>query len=163
MASRDLQMQFRDLELSVEQKADLIERSRWGRSFTWSTVVKIVKFMGAYRLAKGATVFRQGDRSQFLLILLEGEVAIYKDNADGEEQQIAVLGPNRPLGEMGMIDGQARSATVRVTKECVALVLTTRGFDEMRENVPAVGRACVENGGCNFSKVSTSGQLADYM
>ena len=64
-----------------------------------------------------------------------------------------------------MIDEQARSATVRVTKECVALVLTTRGFDEMRENVPAVWGELVLKMAVAISQKlrSTSGQLADYM
>lgn len=151
--------------MSVEQKANMLESSRWGRALPWATISKLAPFMGVYRLKAGATIFRQGDRSQFLMVIMEGEAVVLKESAEGEEQQIATLGANRPLGEMGLIDGQARSATVRVTKECIALVLTSRGFDEMREKTPTIWGEIVLKIAAGISQKlrSTSGQLADCM
>jgi CRP-like cAMP-binding protein len=57
-----------------------------------------------------------------MLLMIRGEVDIYKQNLMGEKQLLTSVMPGMTLGEMSMIDGEPRFAT------CVALKETTFGM-----------------------------------
>jgi CRP-like cAMP-binding protein len=164
LEKRSLNNEYIPLEMAPEQRAEMLEGSRWARDLNWSLTQQLAKFMGAYKMSKGATLFRQGECSQFLLVILEGEVSISKEDTAGVGRQIATLGPNRVLGEMGLLDGQARSATAKATKDCVVLVLTSVSFDNVQEKFPKLWGVVVHKIAVSISRKlrATSGQLVDY-
>lgn len=76
------------------------------------------------RLARaGDIIFQEGDQGDSLLCVAEGELeTIVKDNA-GQEIVLATVGAGEAVGEMSLLDGRSRSATVRCTENAVLLVL----------------------------------------
>ena len=71
----------------------------------------------------GATVFRQGDQGDSLMCVVEGQLdTVVKDNA-GQDIVLAAIGAGDVVGEMSMLDGRPRSATVRCTEDARLLVL----------------------------------------
>jgi CRP/FNR family cyclic AMP-dependent transcriptional regulator len=85
----------------------------------------------------GETVFRKGDASDGLYLLLSGTVRIVTHSDDGETL-LASVGPGECFGEMGVIDGEPRSATaVAATLSSVRFV-PTEPFLDMLERVPLV-------------------------
>jgi len=71
----------------------------------------------------GETVFRQGDQGDSLLCVVEGQLdTVVKDNA-GQDIVLAAVGAGDVVGEMSMLDGRPRSATVRCTEDAKLLVL----------------------------------------
>jgi CRP-like cAMP-binding protein len=54
-----------------------------------------------------------------------GEVAVVKDNGNGEPKQLAIVGPGASLGEMSLINGKPRFATC-VAKEPTDIAVLTR-------------------------------------
>jgi thioredoxin reductase (NADPH) len=61
----------------------------------------------------GEVLFREGDEDYDFFIVLEGKVAIIADYG-GDERLIAVHGPGRFLGELGLLTGQAAFFTAVV-------------------------------------------------
>mgnify|MGYP003725081341 FL=1 len=49
---------------------------------------------------------------------------------------LGILGENEIFGEMGLIDGQPRSATARAREDSVVCVLTPKTFDNMVQENP---------------------------
>ena len=159
-----LTLHYEKEDLAPNERLDMLEASRWSRDIPFPVLRKMVLFMGVYKLKVGGTLFSQGDRSQFVVVIMSGEVTVYKEDAKGTPCKIAVLGANRVLGEMSLIDGQARSATVRATKSCRVLVLTSHALEQMRENAPRAWGSVIQKIALSMSQKlrATSGKLVDY-
>jgi len=81
------------------------------------------------RLEAGATVIREGDVADRFYVIAEGCAVVTRRTAGGSEE-LAQLGPGEYFGEMGMITGQPRNATVTISDEGPAVLLSTdrKGF-----------------------------------
>lgn len=58
-------------------------------------------------------IVREGEVGNSLFLIQEGQVAVVQRGADGQERQLAVLGPGEHFGEGAVFQGNRRSATVR--------------------------------------------------
>lgn len=83
-------------------------------------------------------VFQVGEAGDHLLILLEGRVKVSLTSADGKEAILSILEPGDVIGEMALIDGDTRSATVTAMDACRFLVLWRRDFIPFLEGNPHV-------------------------
>lgn len=61
----------------------------------------------------GETLFREGDQGESMFVVLSGEVYI-----ESEDTVIALRGQGEYFGEMTLLEGKPRSATVKAVKEC---------------------------------------------
>jgi CRP-like cAMP-binding protein len=68
--------------------------------------------MDEVRFGPGEVVFHEGDPSRTVLLIVEGEVEVAKAAGAGEVM-LGTIGPGEFVGEMGVIEGRPRSATVR--------------------------------------------------
>ena len=64
------------------------------------------------RYPRGAVVYHRGDDAAGVLVLLEGRVKVCAPTVDGHEAVLGFRGPGDLVGELGAIDGRARSASV---------------------------------------------------
>lgn len=74
---------------------------------------EVVKVMQIQRLRDGQSVFREGDVGDAWYVIYEGEMDVFKANAFGSSRAIATLEPHACFGEMAVLDGSERSATVQ--------------------------------------------------
>jgi CRP-like cAMP-binding protein len=79
----------------------------------------------------GAVLFKEGDPSTGLFILLRGDAEITKRTPDGAPRSIATITGPTVVGEMGLITARPRSATVRAVSDCEFHQLTRTQFDRM--------------------------------
>ena len=90
------------------------------------------------KFKKGETIFLKGAPSDCAFIISSGAVEIIESTVRGEKV-IGQLTENEIFGEMGLIDGQPRSATARALKDSVVYVMTRNKFDLLaRENPEAL-------------------------
>jgi len=66
-----------------------------------------------HALSQGDVIFRRNDYSESLHIILEGAVDVFIGSDNGAEQQVATLHAGEFFGEMSLISGRRRSATVK--------------------------------------------------
>jgi len=67
-------------------------------------------------LARGQTLFSEGDSGDRLYVILEGKVKLTRTASDGRENLLSVLGPGEMFGELSLFDPRARtSSAVAVT------------------------------------------------
>jgi putative ABC transport system ATP-binding protein len=79
----------------------------------------------------GQVIFEQGDRSDLVYTIEDGEVEIVRQRADGGEELLAVLGPGRYFGELGPLFRLQRSATARAVKQAVLTGYGARDFRDL--------------------------------
>lgn len=91
-------------------------------------------------LQTGDILFHRGDRSDGCYVVVDGALKISTETLHGEETLIAMLAMGDVVGEMGLIDGLPRSATVTALKPSSLAYLSTRDFTRFAENNPAVYR-----------------------
>ncbi len=76
---------------------------------------------------------RQGKSGDSFLILRSGSAQVLKDG-----QTVRELGPGDFLGEISLIDGGPRTATVRATEPITALVIGREDFATLLERHPSI-------------------------
>jgi len=96
--------------------------------------VKVI--MGSYVLKKGQTLFKEGSFSDSAFIIESGEIEISTTNGNGDKVVIDVLEPTEIVGEMGLIDGQPRSATATALKESMIKEITQSQFKVISKKNP---------------------------
>jgi CRP/FNR family transcriptional regulator, cyclic AMP receptor protein len=72
---------------------------------------------------KGVRVFHEGDRSDACYIVRSGDLRVTREHSDGRAIALATLGPGDIFGELAMLDGEARSASVEALSESELLAL----------------------------------------
>jgi CRP/FNR family transcriptional regulator, cyclic AMP receptor protein len=71
----------------------------------------------------GVRVFHEGDTSDACYIVRDGDLRVTREHADGRAIALATLGPGDIFGELAMLDGEARSASVETLSECELVAL----------------------------------------
>lgn len=87
---------------------------------------------------RGSTLFREGDKSDRVLVVISGRVKVFSLTMEGREIVLAVRGPGDVLGELSAIDDQPRSATATAVEPVEALVLPSEAFVEWLQCTPRV-------------------------
>ncbi|HEX3707575.1 MAG TPA: cyclic nucleotide-binding domain-containing protein [Mycobacteriales bacterium] len=81
----------------------------------------------------GHVLCTEGAVGRELIMIVEGEARVERGGTE-----LAVVGPGGFVGEMSLLDGGPRSATVTTTTEVKALILPTREFWQVIDEVPAI-------------------------
>ena len=71
----------------------------------------------------GTRVFHEGDRSDACYIVREGSFRVTREHSDGRAITLATLGPGDIFGELAMLDGEVRSASVEALSDGELLAL----------------------------------------
>ncbi len=72
---------------------------------------------------KGVRVFHEGDHSDACYIVRSGDLRVTREHSDGRAIALATLGPGDIFGELAMLDGGSRSASVETLSDAVLLAL----------------------------------------
>ena len=77
---------------------------------------------------RGEVVFHQGDPGDTLHLVLTGRVKVVLPAETGDEAVLAILGPGDCFGELAVLDGEPRSASVVAMERVETLVLGRADF-----------------------------------
>jgi CRP-like cAMP-binding protein/thioredoxin reductase/Fe-S-cluster-containing hydrogenase component 2 len=90
-------------------------------------------------LRPGQIVFHRGDSTNSLYIVLDGEVGIQVNQSNLEE--MVRLGPGEFFGEMGLISGRRRAATVVVTEPTLLFEVDRNTILRLERSEPSIKEA----------------------
>lgn len=102
----------------------------------------VVGFMTPRRFSRGTVLIRQGESGDtgFMVLVLDGEVTVESLRASrGSSVTLNVLGPGSLIGEMALVDGEARSATCTASTDVACAVLTREALETLIAEQPATG------------------------
>ena len=80
---------------------------------------------------QGQTIFQEGDPSGVMYVVIDGEVDIIVHG-----KVLSPLGPGGILGEMALIDEQARSATAVAKTDCKLAPINKKRFHFLVQQTP---------------------------
>ena len=88
---------------------------------------------------KNTLVFEAGEIGDCLYVVVEGEVEVYIESGEKSDKIIlSTLGKGDYFGEMSLITGEPRSASILTLEECVFLRLSKSDFDQLIINNPSI-------------------------
>jgi CRP-like cAMP-binding protein len=82
-------------------------------------------------LSEGEVIFAQGDRGELMYVVVEGEAQILI-----EGKVVETVGPGGILGEMALIDAEARSATALTKTRCILIPIDEKAFIDLVTRQP---------------------------
>ena len=123
----------------AEQIFSLVGHSPFFAEFNREDIDLLASYMRVYHARPEQLLIREGDLGDHMLLLIRGEVDIYKQNLMGEKQLMTSVIPGMTLGEMSMIDGEPRFATCVALKETTFGVLTREDMVKIILDKPSLG------------------------
>jgi NADH dehydrogenase len=84
----------------------------------------------------GQTVFREGDRGDWLYVVVDGEVEIAQRSAAAGEMVLRRLGPGDCFGEIALVRQGPRTATARCLSRVNVLAVDREAFQALFATLP---------------------------
>ncbi len=123
----------------AEEIHEVIDRVPLFEEFGFPEFEALCDFMVCYAAPRHGVLIREGDSGDFLIVLLTGKVDVVKQASDGSTKFLASAGPGASLGEMSMIDGQARFATCIASEPVDFAVLDRKALNDVLVTLPRLG------------------------
>jgi len=98
-------------------------------------VVERLKFKP---FGKDEVICKAGDPGDKMFIIINGTVKVVVTSEEGEEKVIADLGSGDYFGEMSLLTGEPRSASVITTESSEMFILNKSDFDLIVERFPSI-------------------------
>ena len=101
----------------------------------------LVETVGVKDYAAGELTFHQGDAGDSFYIIKKGTVDVIVDKAQGESLVVATLGPGNFFGEMSLLTGAARTASIRVKEDAEFVVIDRESFRGTLVHNPSIAES----------------------
>ncbi len=108
------------------------------KPLTDGDIATLADFSSILGYTRGETMVRQGDDGDSLYIIRSGSVEITLKTGKNEPVVLASLGPGNCFGEMSLLTGEPRSATVTALEETQVVVVDKNGLQALFESNPAL-------------------------
>jgi CRP-like cAMP-binding protein len=95
------------------------------------------------RFPAGTAVFRAGDESDTCYVIRSGHARALVEHPDGRQITLATFGPGDIFGELAMLGGEPRSATIEATDHLEALAIAGRDMRRLMARHPAIAAQLV--------------------
>jgi len=121
-------------------KAEFLQNSMLFSGLDKGVLKALSGKMKPVSLKSNAILMMQDEAPDGCYLVDEGTLKISTISSEGEETVLAVLGRGEVIGEIGLIDGNPRSATVTALKDCELTFLSTREFTLVADKNPKIYR-----------------------
>lgn len=125
---------------SVAEIKDFLKNSFSLQGLDTDLTLGLSKLARPMKVGAGTTLFETGDPGNGCYAVLEGSLKVSILSVEGDEQLLAVLGPGDLVGELALLDGRPRSATVSALKDAQLAFIEKAGFERFADENPAVYR-----------------------
>jgi CRP/FNR family cyclic AMP-dependent transcriptional regulator len=144
--------------------ADLLDEIELFQDFTYPELEVISRYLSLEDVDAKTVIFKEGERGNYMLILLSGRIGIYKGGVR-HMQLLSQEGRGRIVGEMSLLDNELRSATCIAEEAGELLTMTQESLKKLAAAHPAVAYHFMLHLARFLSKRlrRVSGMMADYM
>ena len=98
----------------------------------WEKLLPAIRWK---QLAAGETLFREGETGDAMYVVVSGRLRATREE-DDETRAVGDIGRGETVGEMALLTGDPRSATVHALRECVLAGLDRPTFNELSQAAP---------------------------
>lgn len=104
-------------------------------SLNQKELAQVARHVDEVEVAQGHALTTEGQMGKEFGLILEGSASVRRG-----DRKIATLGPGDFFGEMSLLDSYPRSASVIADEPCVLLVMHSKDFSSVLNEVPAISR-----------------------
>ena len=119
--------------MARDEKLDLLHRIPLFSGFDRRRLERLGMLADEVDVPADKVLMRQGETGTDMMVLVRGEVAVERDG-----KRINTLGPGDFFGEIALVDGGPRTATVTASEPSTLLVITHRDFHSRMDEFPEV-------------------------
>ncbi|HEU5084052.1 MAG TPA: cyclic nucleotide-binding domain-containing protein [Acidimicrobiales bacterium] len=138
--------------------SQLLAGSQLARALGPEALDAIADELRILELAPGGELVHEGDVADELYLLLSGTLEVVIDGV-GEEQTLTRLHAGATVGEIALLAGDRRSATVRATEPCTVAAISDAGFRRLLAEHPAEAEALARRAVERLRETQLIGQL----
>ena len=124
------------LSREIEDRVSMLREVKLFNRFPDQELRQIAQKLRYAPFAKGDLVTRQGAHANWLYFLIQGEAETYIDRAGQPRKRLGTLKPGDYFGEMGLLTGSPRIASVVATRDCRCYRLGKGVFKEVLQRYP---------------------------
>ncbi|CUS82486.1 CRP/FNR family transcriptional regulator, anaerobic regulatory protein [Candidatus Kryptonium thompsonii] len=88
--------------------------------------------------SKGSVILMEDEIGSALFIIIDGKVKVSRLDETGKEVILSILGPGEVFGEMSLLDGMKRSATVSALTDTEVLIIYRDDFLNLLNKHPQI-------------------------
>jgi HEAT repeat protein len=125
-------------EISLGEKILLLKKIDMFSDLSAAEMAAIASVTKEMDYPEIRTVIKQGSVGETVFLILDGEVEVIKENADGQTMFLDKIGSGDSFGEMALLENEPRSATIRTTKPSRFLILHKQEFNETVLEYPRI-------------------------
>jgi DNA-binding NtrC family response regulator/ferredoxin len=116
------------------QWVDILSSAPLFKDLSLDSVVKIAALADHYLIPNDIEIIREHDPGDTFCMIISGSVRVYRTTEDGHENILAILGRGDCFGEMALLTGAPRSASVATVEPTSLLVVPKNDFDSVLAN-----------------------------
>lgn len=129
---------FRDIIIKVLVKVAIF------KDLSSQSIVKLAYLARINHFDEGVAIFNEGDPGDCLYIIASGNVDLYSRTDGGDEIKLQTLGVTDVFGEMALLDGLPRSATVKAATKTILFYINRTDFNIFLTQNPDVALKLIE-------------------
>jgi CRP/FNR family cyclic AMP-dependent transcriptional regulator len=118
-----------------EEKVAWLRRVPLFSELTTTQLESIEPFVEEVEVEAGQMLIRQEGVGSELLVMIDGAAEVTRDGT-----RLRTLGPGDVIGEIALLDGRPRTATVTATDHTVLLTISKRAFDTVLDRAPGMSQ-----------------------
>jgi CRP/FNR family cyclic AMP-dependent transcriptional regulator len=119
---------------SHQEKRQIFEHHFLFGKLSASEIDSLISYSRVERYPAGREIFSKGSPGQSLVAVLRGSIKISSLSNEGKEIVFNIINAPEIFGEIGVLDGEERSADATAMTDCELLVLNRRDFLHLLEN-----------------------------
>src|SRR3954467_12613552 len=124
--------------MSPGESVELLSRVPLFSELSPEELERISRVSVARSFPAGVRVFHEGDHSDACYLVRMGDLRVTREHSDGRAIALATLGPGDIFGELAMLDGKARSASVETLAESELLALPAGDMRRLLADRPEI-------------------------
>jgi cAMP-dependent protein kinase regulator len=123
---------------TTDQELKELQSSTLFSSFERETLVEIIASTELRSYGEGDIIVTEGEDGSSLFLIVGGTVKVFTRTDDGKNIALAELGPGDFFGEVSLLTGRPRTATITARTEVTAIELDRASIDRIAHDHPEV-------------------------
>jgi transcriptional regulator with AAA-type ATPase domain len=118
------------------QGKDMLRSVALFKNLPLELIAKIAEVAEYRALPKDKAIIHQGDQGDSFYQIISGSARVFRVSEEGVDVTLNTLGPGESFGEMALLTGEPRSASVKTQKASGLLVISKKAFDQLASEIP---------------------------
>jgi len=120
----------------IQERIEALHKVELFNGFREDELLSIAQRLKYAPFAKGDIITRQGAIAHWLYMLIEGDAEVYLEAEGQPRRKLSTLQPGNFFGEMGLMTGAPRTATVIAATDAECYQLDKAAFEDILKNRP---------------------------